>query len=83
LGAGSLCSHHADPNAMKKNWLLVFGQNWPKLRDFHISLGYSHVFQVMEHVRDILKTKQSKNDFFKKIEKINFWSCFANFSHIL
>jgi hypothetical protein len=50
------------------------GQNWSKLTDFQTSSGYFHVFQVVEHIPDVLTTNIVKNKtFFEKIVKINFW----------
>jgi hypothetical protein len=54
------------------------------MTDFQTSLGYLHVFQVVEPIRDILRTNTVKNETFsKRIKKFHFWSIFANFSHIL
>jgi hypothetical protein len=48
------------------------------LTDFQTFLGYFHVFQVVEHIRDILTTNIVKNETFsKKIEKILFFVIFC------
>jgi hypothetical protein len=43
------------------------------LTDFQTFCGYFHVFQVVEHIPDILRTNTVKNETFsKKSKKFNF-----------
>jgi hypothetical protein len=50
-------------NFFSKN-VAKIGQNWPKLTDFQTFCGYFHVFQAVEHIRDILRTNTVKNETF-------------------
>jgi hypothetical protein len=46
------------------------GQNWPKLTDFQTFCRlFSRFSQVVEHIRDILKTNTVKNETFSKKSK--------------
>jgi hypothetical protein len=45
---------------------IKYSQNWSKLTDFQTFLGYFHVFQVVEHIPDILTTNIVKNETFSK-----------------
>jgi hypothetical protein len=61
-------------------YFIKYSQNWPKLTDFQTSLGYFHVFQVVEHIPDILTTNIVKNETFSKKAKK---SIFGHFLLIL
>jgi hypothetical protein len=50
------------------------------MTDFQTSLGYFHVFQVVEHIPDILRTNTVKNETFSKKSKN---SIFGQFLPIL
>jgi hypothetical protein len=52
----------------------------PKMTDFQTSLGYFHVFHVVEHIKDILRTNTVKNETFSKKSKN---SIFGQFLPIL
>jgi hypothetical protein len=56
-----------------KKWLKLvkIGQNWQFFKTF---CGYFYVFQVVEHIRDILRTHTVKNETFsKKMNQFNFF----------
>jgi hypothetical protein len=55
------------------------GQNWPKLTDFQTFCGYFHVFQVVEHIPDILRTNTVKNKTFSKNRKNSIFASFCQF----
>jgi hypothetical protein len=50
------------------------------MTDFQTSLGYFHVFHVVEHIKDILRTNTVKNETFSKKPKN---SIFGQFLPIL
>jgi hypothetical protein len=54
-----------------KTWFkfIKYSQNWSKLTDFQTSLGYFHVFQIVDHIRDVLTTNIVKNETFSKTSK--------------
>jgi hypothetical protein len=48
------------------------GNNWQQLTDFQTSFGLFHVFQLVEHIPDSLRTITTKNETFQKNQQIPF-----------